>query len=92
MRRCSGSRCRTVKPKLEEKSTTMEKTEDDVTLTHNANDKVQAIFVVENASLTKGFVRKRWKILDSEEDADFLLKQKKDLNDLRPGRVYEVCC
>lgn len=82
-----------MKPKLEEKSTTtMEKTEDDVTLTHNnANDKVRAIFVVENASLTKGFVRKRWKILDSEEDADFLLKQKKDLNDFRPGRVYEVC-
>lgn len=93
-RNCS-SRCRTVKPKLEEeKSTTMEKTEDDVTLTlthNNANDKVRAIFVVENASLTKGFVRKRWKILDSEEDADFLHKQKKDLNDFRPGRVYEVC-
>ncbi|CAB4267774.1 unnamed protein product [Prunus armeniaca] len=90
---CS-SRCRTVKPKLEEeKSTTMEKTEDDATLTlthNNANDKVRAIFVVENASLTKGFVRKRWKILDSEEDADFLLKQKKDLNDFRPGRVYEA--
>ncbi|KAL6297495.1 hypothetical protein ACE6H2_005637 [Prunus campanulata] len=89
---CS-SRYRMVKPKLEEEksSTTMEKTEDDVTLTHNnANDKVGAIFVVENASLTKGFVRKRWKILDSEEDADFLLKQKKDLNDFRPGRVYEA--
>ncbi|BFG19805.1 hypothetical protein CerSpe_060790 [Prunus speciosa] len=86
----------TVKPKLEEEksTTTMEKTEDDVTLTlthNNLNDnKVRAIFVVENASLTKGFVRKRWKILDSEEDADFLLKQKKDLNDFRPGRVYEA--
>ncbi|KAM1026951.1 hypothetical protein ACFX13_040543 [Malus domestica] len=81
---------RMVKRKLEDESTTTEeKTEDDVT--HNAiipsppNVEVRATFIVDNASLIKGVVRKRWnKILDSEEDADFL-KQKKDVNDYRPG-------
>ncbi|TQD83454.1 hypothetical protein C1H46_031000 [Malus baccata] len=36
-----------------------------------------------------GIVRKRWKILDSEEDAD-ALKQKKDENNYQPGVVYQA--
>ncbi|KAF3456602.1 hypothetical protein FNV43_RR01256 [Rhamnella rubrinervis] len=59
-------------------------------LPHEPNVKARAIFVLENASLTKGHVRKEWKILNSEEDAGFLLKQKKDLNDFCPSVVYEA--
>ncbi|KAM2155954.1 hypothetical protein ACFX1R_041709 [Malus domestica] len=66
---------RMVKRKLEEESTTTEeKTEDDDT--HNAT--IRSPPNVE-----------RWKILDSEEDADFL-KQKKVVNDYRPGVVYQA--
>ncbi|XP_048442482.1 uncharacterized protein LOC125478372 [Pyrus x bretschneideri] len=84
---------RMVKRKLEDESTTTEeKTEDDDTdnaiIPSPPNVEVRATFIVENASLRKGIVRKRWKILDSEEDADFL-KQKKDVNDYRPGVVYQ---
>ncbi|KAB2627449.1 ribosomal RNA small subunit methyltransferase NEP1-like [Pyrus ussuriensis x Pyrus communis] len=87
---------KTVKRKLEEKSTTTEKLADN-DVTHDAiipspppNVEVRrATFVVENASLRKGIVRKRWKILDSEEDAD-ALKQKKDENNYRPGVVYQA--
>ncbi|XP_065880114.1 uncharacterized protein [Euphorbia lathyris] len=50
----------------------------------------RAIFILENASLKKGFVRKKSKLLNSEEDADFLLKQGKKLNDYRPDIVYEA--
>ncbi|XP_070674087.1 uncharacterized protein [Malus domestica] len=48
------------------------------------------IFILRDASLTKGFVHKRWKILDSDDDRDFLLKQNKNLDDFRPAIVYQV--
>ncbi|KAL2330984.1 hypothetical protein Fmac_018565 [Flemingia macrophylla] len=49
-----------------------------------------AIFILDNASLQKGLVRKKWKILNSDEDAQFLLKQKKNLNDYRPDIIHEA--
>ncbi|KAJ1422594.1 hypothetical protein SESBI_12941 [Sesbania bispinosa] len=49
-----------------------------------------AIFILDNASLKKGLVRKNWKILNSDEDAQFLLKQKKNLNDYRPDIIHEA--
>ncbi|CAN6703308.1 unnamed protein product [Malus baccata var. baccata] len=64
-----------VKRKLEDESTTTEeKTEDDDT---------------HNATIPSPPNIERWKILDSEEDADFL-KQKKVVNDYRPGVVYQA--
>ncbi|KAF7131623.1 hypothetical protein RHSIM_Rhsim09G0083500 [Rhododendron simsii] len=54
----------------------------------------KAIFIVENAALNKGFVKKaggaRWKILNTEEDSNFLLRQKKNLGDYRSDIVYKV--
>ncbi|XP_058181274.1 ribosomal RNA small subunit methyltransferase NEP1-like [Rhododendron vialii] len=84
----------------------------------------KAIFIVENAALNKGFVKKaggavrlndqelsgkgnlgkdrgretshsyngqrRWKILNTEEDNNFLLRQKKNLGDYRSDIVYKV--
>ncbi|XP_020223117.1 ribosomal RNA small subunit methyltransferase NEP1 [Cajanus cajan] len=49
-----------------------------------------AIFILDNASLIKGLVRKEWKILNSDEDAQFLLKQNKNLNDYRPDIIHEA--
>ncbi|KAK9265819.1 hypothetical protein L1049_001786 [Liquidambar formosana] len=54
------------------------------------NVQARAIFMLDKAPLRKGLIRKRWKILNSEEDADFLLKQKKNLNDYRPDIVHEA--
>ncbi|KAM1392749.1 hypothetical protein TB2_028283 [Malus domestica] len=48
------------------------------------------IFILRDASLAKGFVHKRWKILDSNDDRDFLLKQNKNLDDFRPAIVYQA--
>ncbi|KAL1321697.1 hypothetical protein AAHE18_14G145800 [Arachis hypogaea] len=49
-----------------------------------------AIFILENASLKKGLVKKEWKILNSHDDANLLLKQNKSLNDYRPDIVFEA--
>ncbi|KAF7803942.1 ribosomal RNA small subunit methyltransferase NEP1-like [Senna tora] len=49
-----------------------------------------AIFIIDKASLKKGLVRKTWKILNSDDDAQFLLKQKKNLNHYRPDIVHET--
>nr|KYP37344.1 hypothetical protein KK1_041463 [Cajanus cajan] len=54
------------------------------------NVRSPAIFILDNASLIKGLVRKEWKILNSDEDAQFLLKQNKNLNDYRPDIIHEV--
>ncbi|CAN6696792.1 unnamed protein product [Malus baccata var. baccata] len=48
------------------------------------------IFILRNASLTKGFVHKRSKILDSDDDRDFLLKQNKNLDDFSPAIVHQA--
>ncbi|XP_027333459.1 ribosomal RNA small subunit methyltransferase NEP1-like [Abrus precatorius] len=49
-----------------------------------------AIFILDNASLKRGLVRKNSKILNSDEDAHFLLKQNKNLNDYRPDIIHEA--
>ncbi|WCJ28900.1 Ribosomal RNA small subunit methyltransferase NEP1 [Euphorbia peplus] len=49
-----------------------------------------AIFVLENASLTKGFVRKKPKVLNGVEDANFLLRQGKQLDDYCPEIVFDT--
>ncbi|KAI4297060.1 hypothetical protein L6164_036968 [Bauhinia variegata] len=54
------------------------------------NVRSPAIFILDNASLKKGLVKKNWKILNSDEDAQFLLKQKKNLNDYRPDIIHEA--
>ncbi|XP_020204886.1 ribosomal RNA small subunit methyltransferase nep-1-like [Cajanus cajan] len=54
------------------------------------NVRSPAIFILDNASLIKGLVRKEWKILNSDEDAQFLLKQNKNLNDYRPDIIHEA--
>ncbi|RDX57684.1 Ribosomal RNA small subunit methyltransferase NEP1, partial [Mucuna pruriens] len=54
------------------------------------NVRSPAIFILDNASLKKGLVRKKWKILNSDEDAQFLQKQKKNLNDYRPDIIHEA--
>ncbi|XP_054804087.1 uncharacterized protein LOC129307220 [Prosopis cineraria] len=54
------------------------------------NVRSQAIFILDNASLQKGLVRKKWKILSSDDDAHLLLNQKKNLNDYRPDIVHEA--
>lgn len=56
------------------------------------NEKPQeprVIFVLDNAPLHKGLVGKKWKILDSWRDQDFLLKHKKNLKDFRPENVRQ---
>ncbi|XP_021288430.1 ribosomal RNA small subunit methyltransferase nep-1-like [Herrania umbratica] len=61
--------------------------------TSNARDDIpppRAIFVIENASLKKGYVGKKWKLLNSDEDDSFLRKQRKNLDDYRPDIVLEV--
>ncbi|RYR61911.1 hypothetical protein Ahy_A04g019161 [Arachis hypogaea] len=55
------------------------------------NVRSRAIFILENASLKKGLVRKEWKILNSHDDANLLLKQNKNLNDYGPDIVFESC-
>ncbi|KAI4297519.1 hypothetical protein L6164_037406 [Bauhinia variegata] len=58
---------------------------------HSAeNVRSPAIFILDSASLKKGLVKKNWKILNSDEDAKFLLRQKKNLNDYRPDIIHEV--
>ncbi|MED6223255.1 hypothetical protein PIB30_072255 [Stylosanthes scabra] len=54
------------------------------------NVRSRAIFILENASLKKGLVRKEWKILNSHDDANLLLKKNKSLNDYRPDIVFEA--
>ncbi|KAL1359907.1 hypothetical protein HN51_005245 [Arachis hypogaea] len=54
------------------------------------NVRSRAIFILENASLKKGLVRKEWKILNSHDDANLLLKQNKNLNDYGPDIVFEA--
>lgn len=54
------------------------------------NVRSQTIFILDNASLQKGLVRKKWKILSSDDDAELLLNQKKNLNDYRPDIVHEA--
>ncbi|XP_052117200.1 uncharacterized protein LOC107484975 [Arachis duranensis] len=54
------------------------------------NVRSRAIFILENASLKKGLVKKEWKILNSHDDANVLLKQNKSLNDYRPDIVFEA--
>ncbi|XP_028802702.1 ribosomal RNA small subunit methyltransferase NEP1-like isoform X2 [Neltuma alba] len=54
------------------------------------NVRSKAIFVLDNASLQKGLVRKEWKILNSDDDAQLLLNQRKNLNDYRPDIVHEA--
>ncbi|KAI4356038.1 hypothetical protein L6164_000091 [Bauhinia variegata] len=49
-----------------------------------------AIFILDNASLKKGLVKKNWKFLNSDENAQFLLRQKKNLNDYRPDIIHEA--
>ncbi|TQD87516.1 hypothetical protein C1H46_026933 [Malus baccata] len=44
---------------------------------HNTMKSRPIIFLLQNTSLTKGFVHKRWKILELDDDRDFLLKQNK---------------
>lgn len=51
--------------------------------------KSHAIFVLEHASIRKGFVRKKRKILSANEDGDFLTRQGENLNDYRPNIFYE---
>ncbi|KAL2930733.1 Ribosomal RNA small subunit methyltransferase NEP1 [Bienertia sinuspersici] len=50
----------------------------------------RAIFVLENASLHKGFIHKKKKILCCHDDSSFLLKQGKNPNDYRPDIFYEA--
>ncbi|TYK14381.1 ribosomal RNA small subunit methyltransferase NEP1-like [Cucumis melo var. makuwa] len=57
------------------------------------NEKPQesrVIFVLDNAPLHKGLVGKKWKILDSWRDHQFLLKHKKNLKDFCPENVRQV--
>ncbi|TKY69274.1 Ribosomal RNA small subunit methyltransferase NEP1 [Spatholobus suberectus] len=54
------------------------------------NKRSPATFILDNASLKKGLVRKKWKILNSDEDAQFLLKQKKNPNDYWPDIIHEA--
>ncbi|KAI4297532.1 hypothetical protein L6164_037418 [Bauhinia variegata] len=54
------------------------------------NVRSPAIFILDSASLKKGLVKKNWKILNSDEDAQFLLRQKKNLNDYRPDIIHEA--
>ncbi|KAL2347717.1 hypothetical protein Fmac_001717 [Flemingia macrophylla] len=42
------------------------------------------------SSLTMLLCKRKWKILNSDEDAQFLLKQKKNLNDYRPDLIHEA--
>ncbi|XP_038891816.1 ribosomal RNA small subunit methyltransferase nep-1-like [Benincasa hispida] len=56
------------------------------------NEKPQehrVIFVLDNAPLHKGLVGKKWKILDSWRDQQFLLKHKKNLKDFCPENVRQ---
>ncbi|KAL6549116.1 18S rRNA uridine methyltransferase [Orobanche hederae] len=76
-----------------------------------SSKKARVTFLLDNASLKKGVVRKAMgarialvrlsplttmrssqtvKILNSDQDANFLLKQKKDLNDYRPDILYRA--
>ncbi|KAL6509850.1 18S rRNA uridine methyltransferase [Orobanche gracilis] len=58
-----------------------------------SSKKARVTFLLDNASLKKGVVRKSSqtvKILNSDQDANFLLKQKKDLNDYRPDILYRA--
>ncbi|KAL6497193.1 18S rRNA uridine methyltransferase [Orobanche gracilis] len=55
-----------------------------------SSKKARVTFLLDNASLKKGVVRKTVKILNSDQDANFLLKQKKDLNDYRPDILYRA--
>ncbi|KAJ0963431.1 hypothetical protein J5N97_028553 [Dioscorea zingiberensis] len=48
------------------------------------------IFVIENAPLKKELIRKKWKILSSEDDTDFLVKQHRNLADYKPEFVYNA--
>ncbi|XVF24480.1 hypothetical protein REPUB_Repub13aG0131700 [Reevesia pubescens] len=50
----------------------------------------RVIFIFENASLKKGYVGKKRKLLNSDEDHDFLRKQGKNVDDYRPDIVLEV--
>ncbi|XVF08120.1 hypothetical protein REPUB_Repub06bG0198300 [Reevesia pubescens] len=50
----------------------------------------RAIFILENASLKKGYVRKKWKILDADEDDDFLKRQNKNPDNYRPEIVFQA--
>ncbi|KAL2343321.1 hypothetical protein Fmac_004606 [Flemingia macrophylla] len=67
--------------KQEEKDVNKEKisSNDGTLFTHLAsspkNVSSPTIFILDNASLQKGLVRKKWKILNSDEDAQFMLKQ-----------------
>ncbi|RDX63464.1 Ribosomal RNA small subunit methyltransferase NEP1, partial [Mucuna pruriens] len=54
------------------------------------NVRSPAIFILDHASLKKGLVKKKWKILNSDEDARFLMKQQKNLNDYRPDIIHEA--
>ncbi|KAF9599895.1 hypothetical protein IFM89_001841 [Coptis chinensis] len=52
--------------------------------------KAHVTFILENASLKKGVVGKSTKILNSDEHANFLLKQKKNLDDFRPDILHRA--
>ncbi|CAL1374118.1 unnamed protein product [Linum trigynum] len=57
---------------------------------HLRDVKSRAVFVLENASLTKGFVHKKKKILRCNEDGNSLLRQGKNPNDYQPDIVFEA--
>ncbi|VFQ67675.1 unnamed protein product [Cuscuta campestris] len=52
--------------------------------------KSRPIFILEDASLEVGLVRKKRKILSSSEDSSFLLKQGRNPNNYRPDIFFEA--
>ncbi|XP_022765820.1 ribosomal RNA small subunit methyltransferase NEP1-like [Durio zibethinus] len=50
----------------------------------------RAIFILGHASLKKGYVGKKRKILDADEDADFLKRQKQNPDNYRPEIVFQA--
>ncbi|KAK3007065.1 hypothetical protein RJ639_016629, partial [Escallonia herrerae] len=50
----------------------------------------KAIFILEGAAVKKTLVKRKWRILSSEENADILRRQKKNLDDYRPEILFEA--
>ncbi|XLR53426.1 hypothetical protein S83_004098 [Arachis hypogaea] len=84
------TQCSEEKEELRELDSKIGKVDRVLGSTQDPNVRSHAIFILENASLKKGLVKNEWKILNSHDDANLLLKQNKSLNDYRPDIVFEA--